>query len=91
MNNVSNMGPSNKTSCKWISILHSLTTNLEFYCFVIILLWIERIEVANWESFPFLEFSLPEAILILCGWEPPEKASVCGAIVEKYLAGISFS
>lgn len=53
MNNVSNMGPSNKTSCKWISIPHSLTTNLEFYCFIIILLWVERIEVANWGVFPF--------------------------------------
>ena len=53
MNNVSNMGPSNKTSCKWISIPHSLTTNLEFYCFIIIVLWVERIEVVNWGVFPF--------------------------------------
>lgn len=68
MNNVSNMGPSNKSSCKWISIPHSLTTNLEFYCFIIILLWVERIEVANWGCFPFLEFSLPEAICSYLVW-----------------------
>lgn len=68
MNNVSNMGPSNKTSCKWVSIPHSLTTNLEFYCFIIILLWVERIEVANWGAFPFLEFSLPEAICSCLVW-----------------------
>lgn len=47
---------------------HSLTTNLEFYCFIIILLWVERIEVANWGAFPFLEFSLPEAICSCLVW-----------------------